>query len=63
MTKSAWASKINWTQAAGLLLGAATGLTGALPPEKAAVATVAIQSVQSLATIIFRTWFTDATIK
>jgi len=56
--QSAWASKINWTQGAGFALSVLTAATGALPPQYAIFGPLIIQGVQSLATIVFRTFFT-----
>ena len=57
--KSAWWSKINWTQAIGMLasVGVIFGLS--LPPEEQAKIVATIQGVSGLATIILRVWFTN----
>lgn len=58
--KSAWWSRINWTQAVALFasVGVIFGLD--LSPEEQAKIVATIQAVASLATIILRTWFTDS---
>lgn len=58
--KSAWYSKINWTQAAGVAASVATIVTGhniQLTPEVITGAVTAIQGVTAVATWIMRTWF------
>lgn len=60
-TKSAWLSKINWTQAVAVtanLLVLTTGGKFDIPPEVQAQIVVGIGAVQGLATWIFKTWFT-----
>ena len=60
-TKSAWLSKINWTQAVGIgasVLVLVTGGTVDIPVQTQAEIVLAIQAVQSIATWIFKTWFT-----
>lgn len=54
--KSAWFSKINWTQAVSLLATflALKGLT--LDPETQVAIVAGIQGVQSAVTWAFRTW-------
>lgn len=58
--KSAWWSKVNWTQAIAMLasVGVIFGLN--LSPEEQAKIVATIQGVSGLATIILRTWFTDS---
>jgi len=59
-TQSAWASKINWTQAVGLAASALVFLSGGkldIPPEVQVSIALAIQAIQSVATWIFKTWF------
>lgn len=57
-TKSAWASKINWTQIIGVvaMLGAMFGLD--LDAQTQAAIVAGIVAVQGVATVIFKTWFT-----
>ena len=61
--KSAWASKINWTQAIGW---AATGIVGFVLPylgdlglPETIIAMFTVQSVQNILTFMFKTFFTD----
>lgn len=58
-TKSAWASKINWTQVIGVvaMLGAMFGLD--LDAQTQAAIVAGIVAVQGVATVIFKTWFTS----
>lgn len=61
--KSAWLSKINWTQAVALVATVATLLSAGkydIPPEQQASIVVAIQAVQSVATWVLKTWFTPS---
>ena len=57
--KSAWYSKINWTQA--LALGASVlvvfGIN--LPPEVQVQIVAGIQAAQAVLTWVIKTWFTD----
>lgn len=57
--KSAWWSRINWTQAIAMLasVGVVFGLD--LSAEEQAKIVATIQAVSSLATIVLRTWFTE----
>lgn len=58
--QSAWASKINWTQAIGIaasVLAVVSGNRYSLPPETQLQIVAAIQAVQAVATWIMRTWF------
>lgn len=58
--KSAWYSKINWTQAVGAaasVLVLASGGAYNIPPEQQAIIVATIQGVQSIVTWILRTWF------
>lgn len=57
--KSAWYSKINWTQVGGALLSLATTFAAGLPPAQAALVATGINVVQGLLTIVFRTWFNN----
>ena len=60
-TKSAWYSKINWTQAVGIacsLIALFTAGKYNLPAEEQAMLVVAIQSIQGLVTWALKTWFT-----
>lgn len=56
--KSAWWSKVNWTQVIAIVasLGVFFGLH--LSPEDQAKIVVTINAVSGVATIILRTWFT-----
>jgi len=55
--KSAWLSKVNWTQAVALL-AAWLGAKGiSLDAETQVQVVLAVQAIQSAATWIFRTWF------
>ena len=55
---SAWQSKINWTQLAGVAISAATAFSGVLPEQYAVPAALAIQTAQSLLTWYFKTFQT-----
>lgn len=60
-TKSAWLSKINWTQAVGLtcqILVFATGGKIDIPVEQQVAIVVLIGAIQSIATWVLKTWFT-----
>lgn len=56
--KSAWWSKVNWTQIVAMFasFGVIFGLD--LSPEEQAKIVATIQAFSGLATIILRTWFT-----
>lgn len=59
--KSAWWSKINWTQFvafASSMLTVFLGSTYAIPPEIQVQIIAAIQGAQALATWVMKTWFT-----
>lgn len=59
--QSAWASKINWTQAVGIAASALVFLTGGkvnIPVEVQVEIVTGIQMVQGVATWIMKTWFT-----
>lgn len=58
--KSAWWSKVNWTQVVAMAatLGVLFGFH--LPAEEQAKVVATIQGVAGLATIILRTWFTSS---
>jgi len=56
--KSAWWSKINWTQAIAILASVGVFFGLHLSPEDQAKIVVTIQAVSGLITIIQRTWFT-----
>jgi len=58
--KSAWWSKVNWTQAIAILASVGVFLGVNVSPEDQARIVVTIQGVSGLATIILRTWFTDS---
>lgn len=57
-TKSAWASKINWTQAVSLVatILAVKGVN--LDPDTQIAVVMTIQGIQAIVTWVFRTWFT-----
>jgi hypothetical protein len=60
-TKSAWLSKINWTQMVSFTASALVLITGGkldIPPEQQAVIVLMIQGAQSMVTWILKTWFT-----
>ena len=60
--KSAWFSKINWTQFVGMgatVLALVSANKYNIPPEQQAVLIAGIQGIQSFATWIWRTWFND----
>jgi uncharacterized protein (DUF697 family) len=56
--KSAWWSKVNWTQIIAMVasLGVVFGLN--ISPEDQAKIVATIQALSGFATIILRTWFT-----
>lgn len=58
--KSAWWSKINWTQAVAMLatVGVLFGLD--IPADQQAKVVATIQAVSGLATVVLRTWFTSS---
>ena len=55
--KPIWASKIILTQVGAAFISIATAVLPVLPPDKAAVAAVAIQSASAIVTVMFRTFF------
>jgi len=62
-TKSAWLSKINWTQAVGVVASVLVFASGghyAIPDEQQAQLVLAIQAGQAFLTWVFRTWFTTS---
>ena len=61
--ESAWTSKINWTQAVGVVCTMAALFTAGkydVPASEQAILVAGIQSVQAFATWVFRTWFTTS---
>lgn len=56
-TKSAWASKINWTQALGVLASVLVLIGIDLPTDVQLSIVAAIQGLQALATWVLKTWF------
>lgn len=56
--KSAWWSKVNWTQLIAMIASAGVLFGLNISPEDQAKIVATIQAVSSLATIIMRTWFT-----
>ena len=60
-TRSAWLSKINWTQAVAVTASMIVLLTGGkvdIPPEVQAQIVVGIGVLQGIVTWVFKTWFT-----
>lgn len=57
-TKTAWLSKINWTQAVGLMAMVLTWFGVDLPDDVRAQIVSAIVAVMAIATWILRTFFT-----
>lgn len=57
-TKSAWLSKINWTQAIAFLASILVIFGVDLPPETQVATVAAIQGIQSVVTWVLRTFFT-----
>lgn len=58
--KSAWTSKINWTQAAGLIATGAAILGLPLTATEALGVVTGIQTVVAVVTWIIKTWFTPS---
>lgn len=58
--KSAWWSRINWTQAVAMAASVGVFFGHDFSPEQQAKIVVTIQAVAGLATIILRTWFTSS---
>ena len=59
--QSAWMSKINWTQAVGILASVITVISGSkysIPAETQLGIVSAIQGIQSVASWVLKTWFT-----
>lgn len=59
--QSAWASKINWTQAVGIIatvLAVVSGNKYSMPAETQLAVVAAIQGAQAVATWVIKTWFT-----
>ena len=59
--KSAWASKINWTQAVGITASVIAVISGnkyQIPVETQLSLVAAIQGIQAVATFVMKTWFT-----
>ena len=60
-TKSAWLSKINWTQVIGIAVSVAV-VAGCskcdMPAETQALLVLGIQALQSVVTWVLKTWFT-----
>jgi hypothetical protein len=59
-TKSSFLSKINWTNALGLLAGLLTFFGVVVPPELQTEVMVLISSATAILSIIQRTWFTKS---
>ena len=64
--KSAWASKINWVQVAGIVFSAAAAILGGgyigLTPTQTATALAVLNMAQGAVTIILRTFFSENVI-
>ena len=60
--KSAWSSKVNWLQAAGLVTTFLTGIVGALnlDPVQTAQVTALVGMGTQILTIVARTFFTKS---
>lgn len=59
--QSAWVSKINWTQAVGIIASELVFLTGGkvnIPVEQQVGIVTLIQTATGVATWIMKTWFT-----
>jgi uncharacterized membrane protein len=56
--KSAWMSKINWTQLISVLASLLIVFGVNIPPELQAHLATAITALSALVTIIMKTWFT-----
>ncbi|HYV30886.1 MAG TPA: hypothetical protein VEO53_07275, partial [Candidatus Binatia bacterium] len=56
--KSAWLSKINWTQAVAAAASIAVIFGVDVPPEQQVTIVAAIQIIQTLTTIVIKTWLT-----
>lgn len=61
--KSAWVSKINWTQAVGVAATVVAVVTSnkiAIPAEQQVEIVALIQAAQGIATWVIKTWFTPS---
>ncbi|MER8619157.1 hypothetical protein NKG99_20355 [Mesorhizobium sp. M1409] len=58
--KSAWYSKINWTQALALAASILVVFGVNIPPEVQVQIVAGIQAVQAVVTWALKTWFTDS---
>lgn len=58
--KSPWLSKINWLQAAGIASSVAAGFGLNLPTDQIVAIVVGIQAVQSVVTVVTKTFFTNS---
>lgn len=61
-TKTAWLSKINWTQGVAFIAMLLTVFGLDLPPEQQVAIVGIIQGIQSFGTWVLRTWFTTKQI-
>jgi len=65
--KSAWASKINWLQVAGVLFGAATAIVGGnmigLTPQQTTEVVAGINLVQGIITVVLRTFYSNSVVE
>lgn len=60
-TKSAWLSKINWTQAVAMAASVIVLVTGGkidIPIEVQTSLVIGIQAAQSIGTWVLKTWYT-----
>ncbi len=58
--RSSWASKINWTAIGGAVMTLVTTNALGLEAQTQVKVLAATQLVQSVATVIFRTWFNNS---
>jgi hypothetical protein len=56
--KSAWFSKVNWTQALALAASVLVIFGINIPPEVQAEVVAGIQAAQAIITWVIKTWFT-----
>lgn len=57
--KSAWGSKIIWTQVVGVLAMVGTVFGFDVPPEMQSEIVVGIGAIQGIITLVLKTWFTS----
>ncbi|RWP05113.1 hypothetical protein [Mesorhizobium sp.] len=58
--KSAWYSKINWTQALGLIASILVVFGVDVPAEVQVQIVAGIQAAQAVVTWVLKTWFSDS---